>query len=147
MTLRGGWRRQWRGRPPPDRPDRRWFNWGGPEIIWLLRNLPAKAASPSRKMLKYQRSEFGIEIAIDLAPGGFSHGDRGSGSVQRGDGAGQRPGTYAGAGRGPAVHGGPVRASDRAVAPGQPGGVRCGSSPARPFGRDRKSTRLNSSHV
>src|SRR2546430_17309861 len=78
--------------------------------------------------------EFGIKIAIDLAPGGFSHGDRGNGSVQRG-GAGQRPGAYPGAGSGPAVYGGPVRASDRAMAPGQPGGVGRGSSPARPSDR------------
>src|SRR5438445_13243365 len=134
MTLRGGWRRQWRGRPLPESLTGYGSVGGGPEIIWLVRKLPHKLWSAPRKFLEYQRREFGIKIAIDLVPGGFSHGDRGNGSVQRG-GVGQRPGAYPGARRGPAVHGGPVRASDRAVAPGQPGGVWGGSSPARPCGR------------
>src|SRR5207247_158679 len=101
---------------------------------WVSRNLPAISWPPTRKILKFQHREFGIEIAFAPSPGGFSHGDGRSNSVQR-DGAGQRPGAHPGAWRGPAVHGGPVLAADHAVASGPPGHVGCGGASARPSGR------------
>ena len=109
----------------------------GPEINRPARNLPALRASKVRKFLKFKTMEIGIEFAIPMSPGGISHGDRGSGSLQQSDAgqrsdAEQRPSARLDAGCGSAVDGGPLHAADLAVAQREPDHVGRRGSPACP---------------